>query len=332
MSTRLTNLWAMVAASLVVLVSPLAVLSDDTFYASSAGPYSVVNVESVPLAMSESDRIIEVRVAYPDGGEVAFPLIMFSHGTFSSKDMYAPVVDHWVSHGYVVMLPNHRDANFGWMPSGEDSMHENNRSRAADLSFLVDNIDQIVAAVPELEGKIDHDHLIAAGHAVGSLVAMYNTGLELRHPNTGEVVSHEEDRFDAVVMLSDPGKMALQPDDLWKGSTVPTFLGTGTEDYGTQGKGNRPTTYTRERLSGDDAPPNSKYILVLDKGDHYFGGLIHRKREGVGPPDHEGLAIFNSLSVAFLDSVIKQKEAAQKFLAESDFVALTNGRATLTIE
>jgi hypothetical protein len=245
--------------------------------------------------------------------------------------MYAPVVDHWVSHGYVVMLPNHPDANFGWMPSGEDGMHGNNMTRAADLSFLVDNVDQIIAAVPELEGKFDQERIIAAGHSVGSLIAMYNTGLEIRHPATGEIRSHKEDRFDAVVMLSDPSKMALQPEDLWKGSTVPTFLGTGTEDYGSQGKGNRPTTHTMERLSGDDAPPNSKYLLVLDKGDHYFGGLVHRKKEGV-EPDHEGLAIFNSLSVAFLDSVIKGHEAAKEFLAETDIEALTKGRATLTIE
>lgn len=329
MSVRFINLWATGILVIVMAVSPAR--SNDGFYASSAGPYEVVNVESVPLAMPDSDRVMEVRVAYPEGGEVPFPWIVLSHGTFSSKDMYAPVVDHWVSHGYVVMLPNHPDANFGWMPSSEDSMRENNMIRAADMSFLVDNVDQIIAAIPGLEGKIDKDHLIAAGHSVGSLVAMYNTGLEIRHPNTGDVTNHEENRFDAVVMLSDPSKMALQPDDLWKGSTVPTFLGTGTEDYGTQGKGNRPTTHTMERLSGDDVPPNSKYLLVLDKGDHYFGGLVHRKREGL-EPDHEGLAIFNSLSVAFLDSVIKHNEAAQEFLAETDITALTKGRATLTIE
>lgn len=324
--------WAIKACAILLWSSTsISAAAGAELYKAHKGPFEVGAAETVTLKTDDPERDTLVRLAYPIG-EGPFPLILFSHGTFSSKDMYGPVIDHWASHGYVVALPNHVDSDFGRMPTGYDDMSDIVMSRAADLSHVLNSLDRIEAQVPDIANKIDREHLIAAGHSIGSYVAMLNNGLEIRNPESGRIMAHEEDRFTGVVMMSDPGKMALMPDWVWRHIDKPTFLTTGTEDFGIMGDGNIAAPYQNEILTtGEGAAENSKFLVVLDKGDHYFGGLIHREKKDL-EPDHEGLTVFNSLSVAFMDAYTKGDEAARTWLTTTDLTATTKGRATLTVE
>jgi hypothetical protein len=125
--------------------------------------------------------------------------------------------------------------------------------------------------------------------------------------------------------------MALMPEDLWRGIGVPTFMTTGTRDYGVSGKGRRPTEYTMEVLSGARTAAGGRYRVLIQDGDHYYGGLVHRAPKDV-EPDPQALAIFNALSTAFLDACMRGDARARAYLQHIDLVALTHGRAELTIE
>ena len=70
-----------------------------------------------------------------------------------------------------------------------------------------------------------------------------------------------------------------------------------------------------------------RYQLLLEGGDHYFGGLVQKQVDG--EPDHEGLAIFNATSTAFLDAQTKASKAAQQYLYQVDLLAVTDQRAKL---
>ncbi|MEO7387269.1 MAG: hypothetical protein ABIX37_10070, partial [Gammaproteobacteria bacterium] len=128
-------------------------------------------------------------------------------------------------------------------------------------------------------------------------------------------------------------KMALMPGDVWQGVDVPTFMVTGTDDYGVAGKGRKATDYTTEVLSGAAAPEPKqgvpRYRLLLAGGDHYFGGLIHRDPGGL-KPDVEGLALFADLSTAFMDAYVRADPAALDYLRNADVAGLSHRRATLT--
>ncbi len=88
----------------------------------------------------------------------------------------------------------------------------------------------------------------------------------------------------------------------------------------------KPTEAQTDILSG--GADVLRYELLLDKGDHYFGGLVQKKVDA--KPDHEGLAIFNELSVVFLHSVAKDDRRASQYLANLDVAAMTKGRAKVT--
>ena len=315
--------------STLIAASLISVGNAQTFYDGVIGPLSITKDGRATLAVPIENREMSLRIVYPDQGG-PYPIIVFSHGTFSSSDKYNLVVEFWAERGYVVILPNHLDANYGIIPSKTEDMIRIIHTRISDMSFILDNLDAIEGQNPGLKGKLNRNQIIAAGHSIGTQVVLVNTGQRIRNPTNNYVTESSEDRFMAAVMLSDPGKMAMMPDDTWKGGSAPTFLSTGSEDYGLMGDGRREAEYQNEILTLPDESTGDKYLLLIERGDHYFGGLIHRDVNKV--PDYDGLAIFNAASLAFMDAHTRDAESAWAFLKPNILSSATDGRFVLTVE
>ena len=315
--------------STLIAASLISVGNAQTFYDGVIGPLSITKDGRATLAVSVENREMSLRIVYPDQGG-PYPIIVFSHGTFSSSDKYNLVVEFWAERGYVVILPNHLDANYGIIPSKTEDMIRIIHTRISDMSFILDNLDAIEGQNPGLKGKLNRNQIIAAGHSIGTQVVLVNTGQRIRNPTNNYVTESSEDRFMAAVMLSDPGKMAMMPDDTWKGGSAPTFLSTGPEDYGLMGDGRREAEYQNEILTLPDESTGDKYLLLIERGDHYFGGLIHRDVDKA--PDYDGLAIFNAASLAFMDAHTRDAKSAWAFLKPNILSSATDGRFVLTVE
>lgn len=315
--------------STLIVASLISVGNAQTFYDGVIGPLSITKDGRATLAVPVENREMSLRIVYPDQGG-PYPIIVFSHGTFSSSDKYNLVVEFWAERGYVVILPNHLDANYGIIPSKTEDMIRIIHTRISDMSFILDNLDAIEGQNPGLKGKLNRYQIIAAGHSIGTQVVLVNTGQRIRNPTNNYVTESSEDRFMAAVMLSDPGKMAMMPDDTWKGGSAPTFLSTGSEDYGLMGDGRREAEYQNEILTLPDESTGDKYLLLIERGDHYFGGLIHRDVDKA--PDYDGLAIFNAASLAFMDAHTRDAESAWAFLKPNILSSATDGRFVLTVE
>ena len=315
--------------STLIAASLISVGNAQTFYDGVIGPLSITKDGRATLAVPAENREMSLRIVYPDQGG-PYPIIVFSHGTFSSGDKYNLVVEFWAERGYVVILPNHLDANYGIIPSKTEDMIRIIHTRISDMSFILDNLDAIEGQNPGLKGKLNRNQIIAAGHSIGTQVVLVNTGQRIRNPTNNYVTESSEDRFMAAVMLSDPGKMAMMPDDTWKGGSAPTFLSTGSEDYGLIGDGRREAEYQNEILTLPDESTGDKYLLLIERGDHYFGGLIHRDVDKA--PDYDGLAIFNAASLAFMDAHTRDAESAWAFLKPNILSSATDGRFVLTVE
>jgi len=313
----------LLAASLLPGAVLAAVLGDEGLYPARAPEWEVAVDSSVELTAAAA-RPVPLRIFYPVEGE-AFPLIVLSHGTFSSNQRYDLIAHYWAAQGYVVILPQHKDANYGVKPTGYAVMQEVAMSRVADMSQVLDELADIQQQLPALAGKIDHDHYVAAGHSIGTQVAMLVTGMQFKTGFNGELINSDEQRYTALILVSDPGKMRLMPTDTWTASNVPTFMATGTDDFGLMGQRGQSTEAQSEVLPMTIEVP--RYQLLLDGGDHYFGGLVQKDVEG--EPDHEGLSIFNATSSAFLDAQTKASAAAQNYLQQVDLLQVTNQRAEL---
>ncbi len=293
------------------------------------GAYSVTSQADIKLERRNADPPLSLRVVYPQG-QGPWPLIVYSHGTFAGNAKYDRIVKHWTSHGFVVALPQHIDADRGVPVRSYADMEDVIRSRARDMSLVLDALPQVAAAIPDLAGEIAPPPYVAAGHSVGTYVALLAVGLETRNPETGDTMAHHDKRYGYVLMSSDPGNMALMPTDLWLGVSIPRFVVRGSEDFGEMGKGRSNSSYETEVASSDAGVPGSRYLLEIAGADHYFGGLVHKEPKSA-VADHEGLEIFNTLSTAFLSAYMRDDAQAMEALRNPNLKELGYDRAILRI-
>jgi dienelactone hydrolase len=324
--TYLTHRGLKKVFAIMVLLLPGAGFAAADLYPQHSPIFDVTINRELQLTAAE-ERPVPLKIFYPQIGG-PYPLIVLSHGTFSSIDRYDLIANYWAAQGYVVILPQHKDANYGVRPTSYAFMQGVAMSRAEDMSLVLDELDTLEQQLPALVGKINHDHYVAAGHSMGTQVAMLVTGMQFKTGYSGELMADSEDRFAALILVSDPGKMRLMPADTWQASNVPTFMATGTDDFGVMGQRSKSAEAQSEVLPSDARV--DRYSLLLEGGDHYFGGLIQKDVDT--QPDEEGLAIFNATSSAFLDAYIKDSSAAKTWLNEVDMQQVTGNRAEILIK
>jgi dienelactone hydrolase len=305
-------------------MSTLSRAGVEDVYKSGWGPHAVEVINPLILAYAEQDKNLRVRVSYP-ADEGVYPVIVFSHGAFCSKDDYSLVTDHWASHGYVVFQPTHLDSKSLGKPDFR-KMTAISFSRLDDLSFIVDSFDQIEEMVPDLAGRLDREKLSIAGHSMGAMTAATVAGMRRKHPD-GSVLKGTDNRFDAVVLLSGPGPMPDTPDNAWDDLTMPIYVASGPNDQvNMAGPGAiwewRITTFT-------DTPAGDKYALIMQKMTHPLGGFICGSVEPGQQLEPEALTLVNGTSTAFLDAYLKNDEAARTYLSDDNVNEASGGMAEL---
>jgi hypothetical protein len=99
MTYRRHGVW-LIRRSLVISIFLLLLVtqswSAESSYESSGELLSVSIDDSMTISVPETDRQIPLRVVYPEAGG-PFPVIILSHGTFSSGKKYDPVATHWAA-------------------------------------------------------------------------------------------------------------------------------------------------------------------------------------------------------------------------------------------
>ncbi|KAJ5225610.1 hypothetical protein N7468_006835 [Penicillium chermesinum] len=173
-------------------------------------PTAVVSVS--PIIIPAPERIIDlhVRVSAPVTGN-NLPIVLLSHGqgmsnNLSSLNGYAPVANFWAARGFVVIQPNHlssKSLSLGPDVSPDAPLHY--RSRVMDMKKILDNLDVIEAALPQLKGRLDHSRIAVAGHSMGGHTASMLLGARLTDPISGSELNLTEPRIKAGVLLAAPG-------------------------------------------------------------------------------------------------------------------------------
>jgi dienelactone hydrolase len=325
------NLWISFCVVLSVMSGPAGA------FQGQPGRYTVA-IADVTVPQPDQGKDLPLRIAYPkEAGR--YPIIVLSHGGGSSKDDYRRIGDHWVSHGYVVLAPTHKDSRslgFDIAKAGGPAMQQVMHSRMADMTFIARHLDDIAARVPGLADRMDAARLVAAGHSMGGFTALAAAGLKLKNKISGEVLSMPDVGYRALVLLSDPGKNPTMPDDPWLHIAVPTFIYTGTNDLGGESKSGRKAPYGNDAIPNPAAAQVTKHYLWVDDVDHYLGGLMCSE-DVPGPPDVVGLQALNGASTTFLDATMKGDSKAKAFLddlprANAVLASATGGRARLSLK
>ncbi|WP_067833493.1 alpha/beta hydrolase family protein [Nocardia lijiangensis] len=117
-----------------------------------------------------------------------WPVVLFSPGYGAPRAFYTALVAELASRGFVILAVDHpyetavvelADGRLatpvGDFPAddaaGERYMTEQQAVRAADLRFVLDQLDRPGALGPRLSGRLDTEHIAAIGHSFGGAAA-----------------------------------------------------------------------------------------------------------------------------------------------------------------
>lgn len=280
-----------------------------------------------PVTWNVAGESLRIRLVEPAEAGV-YPLLIFSHGNWSDITKYDALLEHWASHGYVVLAPYHADG--GGMARGiANSLRYGNEgliaARVADVKRVLDHLAELDGIAPGLAARIDRQRIAVTGHSFGAFTAQQMAGAAAVDPETGARVEGRDRRVRAVVAISPPGPMFdIINERSWLDVDMPMLVTTGTWDVNKQFW----PDWRQHTLSWQTAKPGSNWLLVVQGADHYLGNLICRP-EREAAPQTDALAMVNATAVTFLDAWLKDDAAARAWLESPPLQTLTGGFATL---
>ncbi|QFG22962.1 alpha/beta fold hydrolase [Actinomadura sp. WMMB 499] len=270
----------------------------------------IVSVKPIVLPAPERGDDLHVRVSAPVTGR-DLPIVLFAHGFGSNLDGYAPLVDHWAAHGFVVIQATHLDSRRLNLDADDPRRPRTWRIRVADMKRVLDELDVLEAAVPGLAGRPDRGRVAAAGHSFGGGTAAILLGLRVTDPETGAAEDLSDPRVTAGVLLATAGAGGdrLTPyaaenlpwlrDVDFSHLTAPALVVAGDkDDLPMTTKGPEWTTepYT---LS-----PGEKSLLTLFGGEHLLGGISGYDAAETTDENPARVALVQRVTLAYLRHVL----------------------------
>jgi predicted dienelactone hydrolase len=296
------------------------------------GPLAVETVDldlprPAPTAGAPS-AALPLRVHFPTTGG-PYPVVLFSHGFGGDRSTFAPIGQHWASHGYVVIHASHADGLGRQARSNDDSgapeapagrarrggllggLNDPTKisGRVGDLVLVLDHLDELPKRAPGLAGRIDAKAVAAAGHSFGAYTAMLLGGVTA-DLGKDKAKSFRDERVQCVLAISGQGtgQQGLTATS-WEPLQRPMMTITGTRDRGAGGQG---VDWKKEPFLL--SPPGDKYLVVIDGANHMsFGGAL-------GPRGSAITDVVKRCTTRFLDAYLKAAEPSKQYL-QSDALA-----------
>ncbi|MDH6129759.1 chlorophyllase [Kitasatospora sp. GP82] len=298
-------------------------MSESTHPADTFGsPTPVLSVSPVVLSAPGRAVDLEVRVSAPVTGS-DLPVILLSHGqgysnNLSSLNGYAPLANFWAAHGFVVIQPTHLSSTTLSLDPDTPGAPLYWRSRAEDMKRILDRLDAIEAAVPQLLGRLDRSKVAVAGHSMGGHTASLLLGARLTDPHDGTEVNLAEPRIKAGVLLAAPGRGG---DALTESAAenLSFFLTTDFSEMTTPAlvvAGDKDTS-AHLTVRGADwhtdpyvLSPGPKSLLTLFDAEHGLGGVSGYDVAETTDENPERVAVVQRLTWAYLRTELYPGDSA----------------------
>jgi dienelactone hydrolase len=291
----------------------------------SANP--ILTFSPVVLSVPGRQVDLQIKISMPAVGN-NLPIILFSHGHgrsnfLSSLHGYGPLVDFYAAQGFVVIQPTHQSSKtLNLDPSGpEGALFW--RSRATDMHFILDHLDQIEATVPGLSGRLDRSRIAAVGHSMGGHTVGMLAGMRVTDPHDGKEVDLSEPRIKAGVLIGAPGKGAdaaafvsehypVLCHNSFAEMTMPALVVAGDKD-----KNIHFSERDDWRADAYHLSPGPKCLLTIFGGEHILGGISGYDAAETTDDSPERVALVQKLTLAYLRSVLYPEDASWENVKKS---------------
>ncbi|KAJ5906033.1 uncharacterized protein N7473_002949 [Penicillium subrubescens] len=279
-----------------------------------------------PVVLPAPDRIMDLhmRVSAPATGK-NIPIILLSHGQGSSNNLsslngYAPIAHFWASHGFAVIQPTHLSSRaLSLSPDEYPEAPWFLRTRVIDMKLILDELDQIEALFPQIQGRLDHSRIAVVGHSAGGHTASRLMGARGNDPTHETYEDLFEPRIKAGILLASPGDgrggdglgPAAANTDLKYHShaemKTPTLVVIGDSD-GFPFLTTRGAEYHADGYYFSKGPGS---LLTVKGGKHGLGGVSgYDTSEAADDESPERLAMVQRMTWAYLRSALYPDDSA----------------------
>ncbi len=285
-------------------------------------PAQILSVHPITLPVVGRPVALELRVSAPVTGS-GLPILLLSHGHgpsnyISSLHGYGPLTDYFAARGFVVIQPTHVDSKtLPFRGSDHPDAPLFWRSRAEDMTRILDQLDVVERAVPTLAGRLDRDKVAVIGHSMGGHTASVLLGAHHRDPTDGRALSVVEPRIRAGVLLAAPGRgealsayaakhYAFLSTIDFSTMTAPALVVAGDKD-------DHPFMKTVGASWHEDPftlAPGPKSLLTVIGGEHGLGGVAGYDAAETTDESPARVGVVQRLSWAYLRSQLFAGDAA----------------------
>ena len=297
-----------------------------------------------PLVIPVSDRPAEMhlKISAPVNGN-NLPIVIFSHGHgpstyLSSLRGLAPLTEFFSSKGFIVIQPTHPDSKLLALdhtgPEGRLFL----KSRAKDIHFILDNLDQILSTVPGLENRADKSQVSAIGHSLGALTVGMLAGAEVTDNSTGETINLPDPRLKARVMIGAPGSpeglngdFALTNYPILKGINYKTMSLPTLVIYGDKDINLNFSDVENWRADAYYESHGSKSLLTVFGAEHIYGGISGWDVAETSDENPERVAFVCESILAYIHSAMDPNDNSWGQL-QKDFQKDPNAKAHIDIK
>jgi predicted dienelactone hydrolase len=288
-----------------------------------AKPQKIGTIATLVLHDVKQNKDLQLRINYPqDGGP--FPIIVFSHGAWATKDNYLPLTEFWASHGYVTIQANHSDSRALGTKPGDPKAFRDWQSRPADISFILDSLAELEKKELGLKGRIDSKRIGVGGHSFGANTAQLIGGA--RAYLLGREKSFEDIRVTAVMLLSGQGPGEMLTEQSWEKVAKPMLVMTGSRDGPT--RTGQPAEWRKKPY--ELSPKGDKFLVWVEGLDHGYGGIVGVNFNPRNKANEDHVKYTKIVALAFWDAYLKDDRGALAYLKSDNLATFSKG--TLRIE
>jgi predicted dienelactone hydrolase len=283
MEGRMHRLVGMALAALLIVIAPVAQAAEAAFAMGSAQLSLVDASRSIkPSAGFEGaqQRRIDVLVWYPaaqastvervplaKGGP--WPLVIYSHGTFSRPDSAMHLVRELVGRGYVVAAPNYPLTSSTAFTKVTSANTTDVIEQTRDIGFVIDSL----LTDPFFKAAIDPAKIGTTGISLGAVTSYFASfGAQTRDPRI---------KATAPIAAADPVQSALQSSVGMEGTqhapvSVPVLFVSGDEDIFAKTTGRPYSAFMRLE--------SPKFEVMIKGAPHlWFGDGAEQPADGKNP-------------------------------------------------
>ena len=269
--------------------------------------YSVGVISQMTLPDKKRDVDIQLRITYPmeDG---TYPIIIFSHCIRGSKENFEFLVNHWVSHGYIVIQMDSTDT---------PSMEESWKNRVNDIVCIIDSLESIEKQAHSIDGKMNKEVIGVGGHLVGAYASSMLAGMKrFNIDGNPQKDTFYDERVDASLQLSPQGRGQGLTEKSWEDIHVPMLVAAGSNNPSR--RTSNPSEWRTEPY--EFAKPGDKYLLWIEKMTGSYAGLLTG-----ADIDEETASWIKNVTTAFWDASLKKNEEEKNKLRSDHFMKGTDG-------